>query len=382
MDRRPRGIRVRGDRIQIDFQYQGVRCRETLPLRPTASNVKLAVQKREAILYGIATRTFNYLEHFPGSELGRRLFRKANQVTVGELLDSFLRTRQQSTERSTWKNYRSAVNHYLVPQFGKKAVSDLKTSDIRAWRAELGVSPKRINNVLIPLRGALEDAYRDGLIPENPAARIQSLKHRYDEPDPFSIAEIRAILEHALPQVRNLFQFAFWTGLRTSELIALRWGDVDFEASIVRVRRASVGKIVKGPKTAAGEREVRLLDPAAEALKAQQAFSQAGGAEVFLNPRTGLPWAEDGQIRKTAWTPVLKRAGVRYRYPYQTRHTFASLMLSAGENPMWVAQQMGHRDWGMIRKRYGRWLPTVEHTAGAKASALWAQPGHKDHATG
>jgi integrase len=313
--------------------------------------------------------------------LGRRLFSTASQVTIAELLERFLLTRRQSTELSTWKNYRSAVRHHLIPSFGKKKVSELKTSDIRAWRAELGISGKRINNVLIPLRGALEDAYRDGLIAENPVARIESLKHRYDEPDPFSLTEIRAILAHAEGQVRNLFQFAFWTGLRTSELIALHWLDVNFDGGIVRVRRASVGKITKGPKTAAGERDVKLLAPAFEAVRAQEALTGERGSEVFLNPRTGHPWVGDGQIRKTAWAPLLKRAGVRYRYPYQTRHTYASLMLSAGENPMWVAQQMGHRDWGMIRKRYGRWLPSIEHLAGAKASALWSQQGHGDYAT-
>src|ERR1700730_15309784 len=184
MDRRPRGVRVRSGRIQIDFYFQGVRCRETLPLRPSPSNLRLAIQKREAVLYAIATQTFDYVAHFPESELGHRLFRNASRVTVAELLDRYLRTRQQTTERSTWKNYRSAVNHYLLPRFGKLPVSDLRTSDIRSWRAELAVSAKRINNVLIPLRGALEDAYRDGLIAENPTARIESLKHRYEEPDP------------------------------------------------------------------------------------------------------------------------------------------------------------------------------------------------------
>lgn len=50
---------------------------------------------------------------------------------------------------------------------------------------------------------------------------------------------------------------------------------------------------------------------------------------------------------------ALKKAGVRYRRPYQTRHTFASMLLSAGEHPMWVAQQMGHSDWTMIAQVYG-----------------------------
>ncbi len=58
---------------------------------------------------------------------------------------------------------------------------------------------------------------------------------------------------------------------------------------------------------------------------------------------------------------------------YQTRHTYASMMLSAGEHPMWVAQQMGHSDWAMIRKTYGRWMPDTELDSGGKAvSTFWA----------
>lgn len=71
------------------------------------------------------------------------------------------------------------------------------------------------------------------------------------------------------------------------------------------------------------------------------------------------------------WTPALKKAGVRYRRPYQTRHTYASMMLSAGEHPMWVARQMGHSDWTMIARVYGRWMPSADTLAGGKAEALW-----------
>ncbi|MBN4053362.1 tyrosine-type recombinase/integrase [Haliea sp. AH-315-K21] len=52
----------------------------------------------------------------------------------------------------------------------------------------------------------------------------------------------------------------------------------------------------------------------------------------------------------------MEKAGLKYRNPYQTRHTYASILLSSGKNPLWVAQQMGHKDWGMIRKVYGRWI--------------------------
>lgn len=132
-------------------------------------------------------------------------------------------------------------------------------------------------------------------------------------------------------------------------------------------------KIIEQPKTLSGEREVKLFPPAIEALEDQKPRILLSRGRVFFNRRTNKPWETDGQIRKTVWTAALRKAGVPYRNPYQTRHTYASTLLSAGENPLWVAQQMGHKDWGMIRKRYGRWIPDVDTTAGGKVMQFWAQ---------
>ena len=71
--------------------------------------------------------------------------------------------------------------------------------------------------------------------------------------------------------------------------------------------------------------------------------------------------------------PILKRCGVRYRYPYQTRHTYASMMLSAGEHPMWVAKQMGHKDWTMIARVYGRCMPDADAGAGSRAESIFGR---------
>lgn len=68
----------------------------------------------------------------------------------------------------------------------------------------------------------------------------------------------------------------------------------------------------------------------------------------------------------------MKKARVRYRRPYQTRNTYASMMQSAGEHPMWVAKQMGHASWLMIAQVYGRWMPSSDVTAGNKAEELWS----------
>ncbi|UAW64951.1 site-specific integrase [Mycoavidus sp. HKI] len=177
-------------------------------------------------------------------------------------------------------------------------------------------------------------------------------------------------------QARNLIQFAFWTGLRTSELIALDWADIDFSRECVKVYKAMTsaarGK-AEDTKTRASRREVKILAPALAALNAQKKYTfLLESSAIFHNPSTHKRWDGDEQIRRT-WKSAVKHAEARYRRPYQTRHTYASMMLSAGEHPMWVAQQMGHSDWTMIARRYGRWMPSADKEAGKKAVAIFAK---------
>jgi integrase len=375
MDRR-KGIGRRGNSIQIDFYLDGKRCRETLKLPPTKANLLHAANTKAAIQRDIALGKFRYADYFPDSKRARQGSRSSNQ-TVKDALDSFLEASRRTSEYSTYRDYKSAVEYHLKPAFGTLLLRDMTAAGIKVWLGGLTISNKRINNILIPLRAILGDAFADGVLDRNPVDRVKNLPNRFEEPTPFSPDEVARILAAAPPQARNLFEFAFWTGLRTSELIALEWGDIDLGRGVARVRRASVQKRTKHTKTAAGEREVKLFPPALESLQRQKAFTFLAGGRVFHNPRTNQPWETDGQIRKTAWAPALKRAGVVYRNPYQTRHTYASTLLSAGENPLWVAQQMGHKDWGMIRRRYGRWIPEVDASAGGKVMQFWSQFGHK-----
>jgi integrase len=289
-------------------------------------------------------------------------------------LSKYLDAVKRTTATSTWRDYQSSVNYHLIPASGSVKLRDLTTAQVRAWMGGLTISNKRINNVLVPLRGMFKDAFSDGLIERDPMGRIRNLSIQREEPDPFNPDEMRTILAEMPDQSKNLFQFAFWTGLRTGELIALEWQDIDWIRAVVMVRRNSVRGVVKEPKTAAGWREVVLLPMALEAIEGQKAFTFLEGKRVFHNPRTLKPWDTDAQIRRTAWQHAIKKSGVRYRNPYQTRHTYASLMLSAGESPMWVAQQMGHRDWGLIRQRYGRWIPEEDRTAGQKAAKMFGEP--------
>lgn len=387
--------------IEIDFYYAGERCRERIKLEPTPANLKRAAQHRAAILDAIARGEFDYSVTFPGSKNASRFAKRQGDVlTVATFLDGWLERMEKQLKASTWEDYRKIVNGFLIPQFGRLAVSALTRAEVRTWCASLEAGNKRIGNILSVLRSALTEAEEDELIEANPIAgwtyrKVEPPKEE-DDIDPFSAAEQALILGALEGQARNLVTVAFWTGLRTSELVALNWRDIDFRAGVIRIRRATTQAAAKRcrranagsipdiatekieaaetTKTRSSRRDVKILGPALEALQAQKAFTLLKGEEVFQNPRTGQRWVGDQPIRKTMWQPALTRAKVRYRIPYQTRHTYASMMLSAGEHPMWVAQQMGHADWGMIRKVYGRFLPDADPDAGSRAEQVFG-PG-------
>lgn len=279
-------------------------------------------------------------------------------------------------------------------------VDDVLYERIRTMWQKDGAGTKRINNLTPLLRMAFERALTMKLIAHNPFAHIKPLRKTVKtaakeetaeavdwlnaplptagqdgaglesffaaegKPDPFTMAEMQSLLSHLDAAMANQVTFDFWSGLRTGETIALRTNDLDLENNRLLVRR-SVSRGILGPTKTKRERWVLLLPPAQAAIEAQIERFGAPGGWVFPNPFTLDRWANDSKITKR-WDRAMAAAGVRYRRPYQTRHTYASMMLSSGEHTMHVAEQMGHADWSMLLKVYARWMPAAaENPAGA-----------------
>jgi integrase len=160
------------------------------------------------------------------------------------------------------------------------------------------------------------------------------------------------------PQTVNYFEFAFFSGLRTSELVSLEWGDIDQRSGIARVQRARVLGNNKTTKTAKA-RSVELTQRALVALDRQCAYTHRAQDTVFQDPITSRPYVNDKPPR-LQWNAALKALGIRHRTAYQTRHTFATLALMAGANPMWVARQLGHSTMQMTLTRYSRWIDKAD----------------------
>lgn len=349
--------------IQIAFTYQGKHRRETINLPPTKANISYAERLRAEILNAIERKTFNYEEYFPNSKIGKTIAANKHKLKLKQALEAYLIEAKNHLEHSSYEGYRKIIQNILMPKLGNLTFKELTPIIIRGFVSDLNASAKRIRNILVPLRAVVGRALNDDFIDKDPFLRIDfkpllknKPKSEY-KPDPFSQDEIKTILSSCDGQERNLYQFAFFSGLRTNELIGLNWDDVDFENKIIRVRRGVVLKREKGPKTASGNRDVLMLPPAEEALRQQMQFTYLLGQRVFHNPKTNLPWESYNQLGQRSWGYIVRASKVRYRNQYQTRHTYASMLLSKGENIGWVAKQMGHVDIEMVMRVYAQWIP-------------------------
>jgi integrase len=357
------GVRSVGrEAIQIDFRWRGVRYRERLRLRPTAANLKYAARLKATLEHEIAIGTFDYAKHFP-----RSVRRAAHAGSAGIGLKSamlgYLDSLRGQLEPETLDKYRHDAAS-VAGWFPEKTLQSLTRADVRNKVASLALSRKRILNLLTPLRGALGQAVDDGTLTQNPLSgfRVRRIEAPTEKIDPFTREEVDRL---SRTELGALWEFWAWAGLRPGEIIGLQWRDVGADGGSVTVRRSvRVGR-EKRPKTAAGERMVRLVPPARAALARLRRGEP--GRPVFLNPTTGERWHEDRGLAR-AFRKACQAAQVRYRPAKQLRHTFASWALSSGENPLWVAKQMGHKDVTMIFKVYGKYMPDMNPTAGQKMS--------------
>lgn len=370
----PRGVTIRkhsnGETINITFTYKGVKCREPLSnLEVSSKNIKYAERTLGEIHNKIERGTFVYAEYFPRSTRLKIFGNAASGKTVKMYLDEYLvicETRKLSPSTiGGYKKCRSALSSlHVFP------ASELTPAALKAWIQSQKTTLKTIRNQLSFLRSALDEAVTDGVLQLNPVSLVTASRYQSDKSvsessyvvDPLSPAEVRDLLTAAgNKQWENLFRFAIQTGMRSSELCALRWRDIDFVGKTAHVQNASVVGVIKGTKTKAGTRRVELTDEAMLALVSQKQFTFMKDDTIFEDPKSNKSWASADAIRKKAWVPTLRKAGIRYRNPYQTRHTYATSHISRGANLFWLAGQMGHKGPEMLFRHYGRYMKEYDN---------------------
>ncbi len=273
----------------------------------------------------------------------------------GEIAERWAAIKTAQIRQSTMRDYKSSMNLYVLPKFGNTLIKNISYLDVEEFKAELDCSAKRINNILVPMRSVFTMAYKEGILTDNVMLKVDNL--RADDPiiNPLSMEEVLKVLDCVHPHYRNCLTVLFFTGLRFGEMAGLRFKSVHLERKAATICETLVYGENGRPKTKKSNREIDLLPPVIEALTDEGKRKHNKTDYVFLDI-SGNPLTPD-HVREVIWKPALKKAEIEYRPLMQTRHTFATIALSKGENIGWVQHMLGHGSLQMIFTKYYAWIP-------------------------
>ena len=371
----------------IDFKYMGQRCREQTALPDTPANRKMLEKLLKAIEAEIVLGTFVYQKYFPNSALAAKFANKQTTLLAGnragkiptfaEFAEIWLDEMMVSWRDSYRQTVGIIVNKRLLPFFGEQEVDYITKADLLQFRAQLGkvqrengmqLSSGHINRHLKILQMILSEA-ADRYQFTAPV-RLKPLKIQKTDVDPFTLAEVNQLLQAVDESYRDYYIIRFFTGLRTGEIDGLQWRYVDFAKAQILVRETVVAFKMTETKTIGSAREVNISSVVMEALQRQHAKT---GHKRFVFATRNDTAPNHGNITKRVWYPLLKACKLRRRTPYQTRHTAATLWLAAGENPEWIARQLGHTSTEMLFRVYSRFVPNLTRRDGSAFESLLLQ---------
>ena len=324
-------------------------------------------------------RAFKGTRRQAEAELARLLARVADgghvdpsKLTVAEYLRSRLEhwVAMGTISPKTAQGYSGLIEHQIVPFLGSKLVQKLAARDIETWHSTLltkgakgrygrpdgagGVSARTVGHAHRILAKALHEAMRHELVLRNVCTVQRAPKIATEEMrilTPRQVTELPALLDgHELGPPAL---FALFTGLRRGEILALRWGNVDLDDEVIRVRESleetKAGLRFKAPKSKAGTRDVRLPAIVSDILEAQRkrlrerrlALGQGklSDADLVFPAWDGSPQAPDSF--GSAWGKLAKKLGLEVSF-HGLRHTHASQLIDAGVDVVTIAKRLGH----------------------------------------
>ncbi|WP_244152916.1 site-specific integrase [Pseudomonas peli] len=349
------------------FTWNGRRCSETLPYPVTPKGIAAASILRDQVVrlskMGLMDDA-KYIELFPGS-----MVPAGGLSCFGEFAQLWLDSRDIT--QGTRLNYKSTLNHYWMPHLALIRIDLITTTLLRRIIAETKWTSSGVKrNALVKLSTILKAALGDGLIERNPAETLEVPRRSRKDPDPLTLDDANRIIEKLYSTSHwpsliyaALFEFLFFSGLRLSEALALRWESVDWNRKQVHVcRTVALGVVEERTKTKSA-RYVLLNERALRALWFALNYAerrQQGVGRVKTTPYVFPPSKGQEYIKQTSnvhhqWRPTLKALGIRYRPPYNCRHTYATICLMSGMNPAFISQQLGHSV-QMLLSTYARWI--------------------------
>lgn len=379
-------IRARRGKLFVDFRYMNMRCRETTNLTDTPANRKKLAKIIEKMEAEITLGIFDYAAYFPKSERAQEMMALADRAeacisrnpTFKQFSEIWYEEKKIEWRPSYQYKVQTILDKYLLPEFGGKAVHAIKKPDLLTFRSSLAkvrygkdgqsnLSVSRINEIMVPLRMILQEA-ADRYEFETPYKNIKTLKQARPDVNPFTLSEVWLFLKHVRADYKPYYTIRFFTGMRTSEIDGLKWDCINFDRREISIRGALVNGEMGPTKTLGSQRDIAMSQLVYDALLEQKARTFGKSEFVFCNSQ-GNPM-EYRNVNRRVWKPTLALLGLKHRRAYQTRHTAATLWLAAGENPEWIARQMGHSSTEMLFRVYSRYVPDITRQDGSAMDNL------------
>jgi integrase len=274
----------------------------------------------------------------------------------------------------TLEGYTYRLERHILPRLGAQRLDEITVDDVLALIGDLrerGYTGWSIRSILTPLSRLLSHAVRRDVIAVSPISKLDRTERPTvwkREQRVLNRDEIGRLLEAAPPRYRTLLATAILSGLRQSELLGLRWRDIDFADEVIHVRNALDRQGRDGPpKTEHAVRDVVLMPALAQALRTHRrdsAFDQDHDYVFASRVGTPLHWRN---VSPRALKPALQKAGIEPLRWHDLRHTFASLLIRGGANIAFVSRQLGHGSSDITLRVYAHLFDRAEQAERTRA---------------
>ena len=320
-------------------------------------------------------------------QLDTGTFMKPAKTTLAEYLERWLKDYAwPNLAPRTAEGYEHIIRRHFIPALGNMTLTQLKPEHLQRYYSEKltdgrcdgkgGLSPKTVRHHHVTLHDALQGAVKWGLLSRNPADAVSPPRVQRSEMKTWDEDDIAHFLEATNETPYHcLFYLALFTGMRRSELLGLKWNDVDLilgEVSVTRsLHHLRDGSIVfRSPKTAKGRRTVAL--PPSAILVLKEHWERQKLDRVML----GIPLTDDALVFAQldgrpllpdtvthAWINLVRRSGLKPIRLHDARHSHASLMLKQGVHPKIVQERLGHASIQITLDTYSHVAPGLQQAA-------------------
>ena len=317
------------------------------------------------------------------TDLDRGLFTKPGKTTLADYLNTWLQDYcKPSLSPRTVQLYSYVCRVHLIPSIGKITLTELRPQHLQTLYSDklsAGLSPRTVQICHVVLHKALKNAVRINLLSRNVAEAVDKPKTQRTEMRPMTEDDLTRFLDTARQgHYYALFYTYLFTGMRRSELLAVRWCDADLATMQISVSRtmqylSGVKNHVtfKEPKSKHSRRLIALSPSTVLIMREHRAAQDNARRSLDLPPTAdtdlvfsrwdGSPLLPDSVTH--AWVKLVRKCGLRGIRLHDARHTHATIMLKQGIHPKIVQERLGHSTISTTLDTYSHVAPGLQQAA-------------------